>query len=220
VGAAAVAREDGGARVKVVCLHGLCRTPADWDGVRGALERVAPVMSPAVPGDSRAAVAALGTGLGPGDVVIGHSMGGIVALQLAAAHPLRAVVLTGCFFPFARNGRGWAPALVDYAAHRIAYARAARPGRGAPASGHLPGLARQGLRLLRDGVPPVLATTPVLVVHTRDDHHVPVDFARAALAAHPTWTGAILGHGGHHLHADHPPRWLAAVLPWLEVNVA
>jgi pimeloyl-ACP methyl ester carboxylesterase len=44
VGAAPVARArtgTAGAPLTVVCLHGLGRTPADWDGVRGALERVA-----------------------------------------------------------------------------------------------------------------------------------------------------------------------------------
>ena len=200
----------------VVCLHGLRRTPADWDGVRAALERAGPVCAPAVPADPGAALATARSIVAPGDVVVGHSLGGVVALRLAAERPLRALVLTGCFFPPARNGRGVARTLADYAGHRLAYARSVSPGPSPGATRALPILARQGLLALRRGTtPPVPATTPVLVVHARDDHHVPVDFALAAVAAHPPWTAAILPRGGHHLHVTDPDAWLRAVLPWL-----
>jgi hypothetical protein len=56
---------------------------------------------------------------------------------------------------------------------------------------------------------------PVLVVHARDDHHVPVDFALAAVARHPAWQARLLGAGGHHAHVRAPGRWLSAVEPWL-----
>ena len=87
-------------------------------------------------------------------------------------------------FPPARNGRGLARSLGDYAAHRAAYVRGAaaarRPGRErAPGSVRaLAPLVRHALRG-RGGEPAaVLAGTPTLIVHARDDHHVPVDFAR------------------------------------------
>jgi pimeloyl-ACP methyl ester carboxylesterase len=63
-----------------------------------------------------------------------------------------------------------------------------------------------------------MSTTPVLVIHARDDHHVPVDFALAALAAHPVWAAAILDRGGHHLHVEDPDGWLGAAIPWLNAT--
>ncbi len=60
---------------------------------------------------------------------------------------------------------------------------------------------------------PVLS--PVLVVHARDDHHVPLDFALAAAARHPAWGVRVLDEGGHHAHVARPKEWLDAVSPWL-----
>ena len=59
-------------------------------------------------------------------------------------------------------------------------------------------------------------TAPVLVVHARDDHHVPVDFALAALRRRPEWELRVLDRGGHHPHLDHPSAWMDAVRPWLQ----
>jgi fermentation-respiration switch protein FrsA (DUF1100 family) len=87
------------------------------------------------------------------------------------------------------------------------------PARGGRA---LPALARQALGLRRAARAPAVAAVPVLVVHARDDHHVPVDFALAAAAAHPAWATAILPRGGHHAHVTDPEAWPAAVAPWLE----
>ena len=56
---------------------------------------------------------------------------------------------------------------------------------------------------------------PVLIVHARDDHHVPVDFALAAAARHAGWDIRVLENGGHHAHLRAPGEWLAAVEPWL-----
>ena len=55
----------------------------------------------------------------------------------------------------------------------------------------------------------------VLVIHARDDHHVPIDFALAA-AGRQGWAVTVLDRGGHHPHVDDPERWLAAAVPWLE----
>ena len=54
----------------------------------------------------------------------------------------------------------------------------------------------------------------VVVIHARDDHHVPIDFALAA-AGREDWAVTVLERGGHHPHVDDPERWLAAAVPWL-----
>lgn len=171
----------------MVCLHGLGRSPADWDGV-----------------------------------VIGHSMGGVLALRMARERPrpLRAVVPTGCFFPPARNGRPLVETIADYAGHRVAFARRrlrdGPAGDGAEGSGRaLASLARLALGRGDPAAALATVTRSVLVVHARDDHHVPVDFALAAAARHPRWDVRVLETGGHHTHVDEPERWLAAVAPWL-----
>lgn len=61
---------------------------------------------------------------------------------------------------------------------------------------------------------------PVLIVHARDDHHVPVDFAIAAARRHPSWELALLEGGGHHAHASGSPAWSDAVRPWLAAALA
>lgn len=215
------ARSPGG-QAAVVCLHGLGRMPSDWDGVRSELERFGRVDAPLLPRDPAGALAAADSAVGAGAVVIGHSMGGVLALQLVRERPrpLRAIVLTGCFFPPARNGRGLSATIADYALHRVAFVRSAGRGDGAERSG---GSARALASLVRLAARPgalgagLAGVTPsVLVVHARDDHHVPVDFAVAAAARQPGWALEILEQGGHHAHVDHPRRWLGAVMPWLQ----
>ena len=206
----------------VVCLHGLGRGPSDWDAVRSRLEAHGALWTPSLPRDSTRALAVAANVVRPGAIVIGHSMGGVVALHLAAdaSHALGGVVLTGCAFPVARNGRTRRATAADYAGHRIAFLRSLRrtPRRsrhhGRPLAG-LSGIARV---LARPGRFDALAgsiTAPVLVVHARDDHHVPVDFALAAAARRPGWEIRVLEAGGHHAHLRSPAEWLAAVEPWL-----
>ncbi len=208
----------------MVCLHGLGRSPADWDGVRSGLQAFGTVRTPALPARPSDALAHADGVISAGDIVIGHSMGGVLALRLARERPrpLRMVILTGCFFGPARNGRALARTVGDYAAHRVAFARSAawrgrNPGpRGdsARALGSLIRLAAQAAR--HDAV---LAVSPsVLVVHARDDHHVPIDFAVGAAARQPQWDVRILDQGGHHAHMDRPELWLAAVTPWLQAS--
>ncbi len=134
----------------------------------------------------------------PGAIVIGHSFGGVLALRLARERPrpLAALILSDCFFPPARNGRGTLASLRDYGAHRVAYLRdrSRRPVQGAPVEA----TSRSGGHRRRSPAWPASAfaaptstrdadavAAPVLVVHARDDHHVPIDFALAAVARHP-----------------------------------
>jgi pimeloyl-ACP methyl ester carboxylesterase len=207
----------------VVCLHGLRRTPADWDGVRPGLEPYGEVSTPSLPPRPADALARADAEVSPGDVVIGHSMGGVVALRLAEERPrqLAALVLSGCFFPPARNGRGLGLTIADYAGHRLAFVRELARGEGGGERSEgsaraLAGLVRQAASRRGRAATASVTAPPVLVVHARDDHHVPVDFALAAAARDPGWTIHLLDRGGHHAHVRDPAAWLEAVTPWLE----
>ncbi len=208
----------------VVCLHGLDRTPSDWDGVRAGLEPFGLVRTPHLPGRPADALARADSAIRAGDIVVAHSLGGVVALRLARdkPRPLRALVLTGCFFPPARNGRSLTRTAGDYAAHRVAFVRsidlrrrdrADRPG---GSVGALASLIRLAARPGDFGATLAAVAAPVLVVHAEDDHHVPVAFALAAAARQPGWSIEILDHGGHNAHVDRPQAWLDAVTPWLQ----
>jgi pimeloyl-ACP methyl ester carboxylesterase len=204
---------------EVVCLHGLGRGPSDWDAVRGGLERYGRVSAPALPRHPDRALAAAERAVQPGAIVVGHSMGGVIALRVAAetSRSLGGIVLTGCAFPVARNGRSRRATAADYAAHRLAFLRS-RPRGVGPRTGTFAGLAAVARVLGRPGRFDAMfgsITAPVLIVHAREDHHVPVDFALAAAARHPGWDIRVLESGGHHAHLRARGEWLAAVEPWL-----
>jgi pimeloyl-ACP methyl ester carboxylesterase len=55
---------------------------------------------------------------------------------------------------------------------------------------------------------------PVLVLHGRRDRLVPVRFAEAELARHPTWRGRFFRDLGHIPQMETPGRWLAEVADW------
>lgn len=206
----------------VVCLHGLGRTPSDWDGVRAGLEPFGTVRTPRLPRDVAGARQRVDDAVKAGDIVIGHSMGGVLALRLGreSPRPLRALILTGCFFPPARNGRSPLRTIGDYASHRLAFVRSLDRSRerGEPRGGSV-GALTSLIRLAArpTGFDAALAAVgaPLLVVHARDDHHVPIDFALAA-ARSPEVAIRVLDRGGHHAHTQAPARWLGAVTPWLQ----
>lgn len=152
-------------------------------------------------------------------------MGGVQALEAAAAAPdgVRALVLTAGFFPPARAGRSLPAAAADYAAHRVAYVRwlAAQPRAPHPTGTglrQLAGLARLGLRPNRFHHLASQVQCPVLVIHAADDHVVPIAFASATAARHPTWDMLRLPAGGHNPHRDRPLDWAALVGPWLAAH--
>ena len=211
---------------EIICLHGLGRTPADWQPTRSALAAIGTVRCPSLPARPERALQALDRLIAPGAIVIGHSMGAVLTMRLLSRHPrpLRAVVLTGCFYPPARNGRSTAATIRDYGAHRIAFVRQARRertqavGRGSAIA--LGSLIQQAITPGDEESALDLLARDVLIVHARDDHHVPVDFAIAAAHRHPRWTLELLGHGGHHAHVSDPDRWSATVTAWLRARSA
>jgi esterase len=190
------------------------------------LRRIGELTAPDRPRDPAAALAAVEAATPPGAIVIGHSIGGVLALrmQARAPRPLAALVLSDSFFPPARHGRGTIESARDYAAHRVAYLRGVRGRAGAPSPasprsgglGALAGLVRLAVRRREFDAAAEAVGAPVLVVHARDDHHVPIAFAEAAVERHPGWRLAVLPSGGHHAHVTGPELWLAAVLPFLE----
>jgi pimeloyl-ACP methyl ester carboxylesterase len=209
-------------RPAIVCLHGHGRGAADWDPSRAALAALGEVTAPELRSQPQAALEQLDRVIAPGAIVIGHSMGAVTLMRLLSRRPrpLRAVVLTGCFFRPARNGRSLTASLRDYGVHRVAYLRGARFERAERASrGAVAPLASLLGAALRPGdLEPALdrAAGRVLIVHARDDHHVPVDFAVAAARRHPDWALEVLADGGHHAHVRTPAAWAAVVVPWLD----
>jgi len=194
--------------------------------VRAGLARFGEVVTPGLPRSPDRALEIIDAAVPPGSIVVGHSIGGVLALRLARERPrpLAALILSDCFFPPARNGRGTVATLRDYGAHRVAYLRALRGRSGAPVEAGsrsgglaaLAGLARLGLNRAEFDADGDAVAAPVLVVHARDDHHVPLDFALAAVARHPGWEIRVLDRGGHHAHVTRPADWLEAVSPWLQ----
>jgi pimeloyl-ACP methyl ester carboxylesterase len=190
----------------LVCLHGLGGSADEWRPAAAALgwDHVHAALPPA-----------------GAAVVVGHSFGGVEAIRLAAAHAdrVQALVLTGAFWPPARDGRTLAAALADYAGHRVAYlgelaGRGRRPRPTAAGARDLAALVRLALRPAAFHAVAARVAAPVLVVHGTLDHLVPIGFARAGARRHPAWTLTEVPGGGHWMHRDRPADWAAIVAAW------
>lgn len=194
--------------------------------MRAGLSPFGRVVSPQLPSGPAPALELLDSTISPGAIVVAHSMGAVLAMRMAKSRPrpLRAVILTGCFFPPARNGRTLGASVADYANHRVAFVRASRDQRarrgGRASVRPLASLLR--LAVLPGGLEDALSrvTPSVLIIHARDDHHVPVDYAIAAQRRRQDWTLEILDHGGHHAHVTRPAAWSPLATRWLARVVA
>jgi pimeloyl-ACP methyl ester carboxylesterase len=179
------------------------------------------VVTPELPRDVKRAQRIAAAATPDGAIVVGHSMGAIIALVMAAERgtAIRGVAASSPFFPPALNGRSVPVALSDYVTHRVAFLRQRRANRVVdPQAGGVRGLGY----LVRTAAHPSefraktdAVTSPVLIVHAADDHYVPLDFVLAAAGAHPAWQSVVLGAGGHYPHVSDPAKWLTAVDPWL-----
>lgn len=57
---------------------------------------------------------------------------------------------------------------------------------------------------------------PVLILHGRADHEVPIGWARSLHQTRPDWAYVELAGTGHVAQLEHPQLWIDAVEPWLD----
>ncbi len=226
----------------VVALHGWGRTHGDFapslgpGAPDGPLSTVAPDLPgfgatppPTVAWGSHeyaAAVAAMldaADGPGPGPVVVGHSLGGRIALRLAAARPdlVGALVLTGA--PLVPpTGRPRRPPLGFRAAralHRVHVVGEARMERARRRHGSADYRAAQGVmrdvlvRLVNERYEDALAAVrcPVELVWGDDDTEAPVVGARVLATAIPGARLTLSRGAGHLLPVTAPAELRAGV---------
>ena len=203
---------------EIVCLHGVGGHGRDWESVTTGLRSFGVVRTPDVArGRHRRSLTT--SDMRPGTVLVGHSHGALLALGLASGSAsVRGLIMTGGFYPPARNDQSYATALGDYARHRVAVAKSlasqhARPRRGGV--GALASMAVLGLHPARFHDLAAGVRIPVLVVHGTEDHYVPIDFMHAATRRYPAWDVAVLAGAGHNIHVDQPGDWLDLTTPWL-----
>ena len=212
----------GGSPAWVLALHGWRRSHGDFaavlDGPGGPLDAIAPDLpgfgaSPPPPepwGSAQYAQALIPvlSEMAPGVVVLGHSFGGRVALNLAALEPERvsALVLTGV--PLLRRAAPRRPPLRFRAVRRLAATgmidearlEAARRRRGSADYRAAEGVMRQVLvRTVAEDYAELLATTrcPVELVWGADDTEAPLVVAERALTMLPDATLTVVPGGGH-----------------------
>jgi pimeloyl-ACP methyl ester carboxylesterase len=220
----------GDAPPAVLVLHGWRRTHADFaasfgpGAPGGALPTLAPDLpgfgatpEPPAPwgsGEYAAAVARLlesddGPGAGAAVVVVGHSLGGRVAVRLAAARPdlVAALVLSGAPLVATSGRRRRAPAAFRLArlarrAHLVGEARMERARRrhGSADYRAAEGVMRDVLvRMVNEGYDDALAALrcPVELVWGDDDAEAPPAVARAVADAVPGSRLTLCPGAGH-----------------------
>jgi pimeloyl-ACP methyl ester carboxylesterase len=209
----------------VVALHGWRRTHADFAPSLGPSARCGamPTLAPDLPGFgatpeppavwgsveyAEAVTPLLGDAPGPEMVVVGHSLGGRVAVQLAARHPERvgALVLTGApLLP--RDGRVRRSPLfrAARALHRFGIVGDEQMERVRRRHGSADYRAAHGVmrdvlvRLVNERYEDALAAIrcPVELVWGEDDAEVPVATAQALVSLVPTARLTVIPGAGH-----------------------
>jgi len=212
---------------EVLVLHGWRRTHADFSSSvgpaspRGALATLAPDLPgfgatpppPEVWGSAEYAAAVAGVleaeSSGRALVVVGHSLGGRVAVQLAAHHPeaVGALVLTGApLVPRTGARRPTPPAFrMVRALHRARLVSEARLERARRRYGSDDYRAAQGVmravlvRMVNERYDDALAALrcPVELVWGDDDRDAPVEVARAIAARVPGAVVTVCEGAGH-----------------------
>jgi pimeloyl-ACP methyl ester carboxylesterase len=225
-----------------VALHGWRRTHADFAASLGPAAPAGPLacLAPDLPGfgatppppepwgspEYAAAVAHLvEETAGPSSpqplVVVGHSLGGRIAVRLAAARPdlVGALVLTGAPL-VSRSGRRPSAAFrVARALHRAGVVgdermEQARQRRGSADYRAAEGVMRQVLvRLVNESYDSALAALrcPVELVWGDDDREAPLETARALAGAIPQARLTVCAGAGHLLPVSAPDELRAAV---------
>ncbi|TAL15188.1 MAG: alpha/beta hydrolase [Frankiales bacterium] len=117
-------------RSALLLLHGLGGTAAVWDGLRAVLPPDVEVVAPDLPGHGTAAplaaysfaalAEAVAAGLDGPYAVLGHSLGGVVALELARAGHATAVVGLGIKVAWSEDDLARAAALAGKPARTFA----------------------------------------------------------------------------------------------------
>ena len=226
----------------VVALHGWRRTHADFaasigpTAPEGPLSALAPDLpgfgatpAPSEPWGSAEYATAVARLLdevqspGPGLVVVGHSLGGRVAVRLAAARPelVRALVLTGAPLVPRAGGSRRPPAAyrVVRALHRAHLLGDTRMEEARRRHGSADYRAAQGVmrdilvRLVNERYDDALSALrcPVELVWGDDDTDVPVQSARALAERIPQARLTVCAGAGHLLPLTAPAELRAAV---------
>ncbi|HZN14914.1 MAG TPA: alpha/beta hydrolase [Acidimicrobiales bacterium] len=213
-----------------LALHGWRRTHADFDGALRGLDAVAldlpgfgATPPPPTPWGSPDYAAAVAETISEPTVVVGHSLGGRIAVHLAASRPdlVRALVLTGA--PLLRRGAAaGAPSLrfrIGRALHRRrlfsdARMEALRQRYGSEDYRLAEGVMRDVLvRLLGETYDDALAaiTCPVELVWGDDDTAAPLSVANELAARLPKATLTVCAGAGHLTPLTVPDELRAAI---------
>lgn len=238
------------ARPPVVLIHGACSQPGHFDAWRAAFDEAGyACTAPALPGHKRgeramlrrsgfadyvAAVGEMVRGIPAKPILVGHSMGALIARLIAAEHCVEALVLIaplpGGRVPVTARALPFFAMVAPFVAAGMPF----RPTRGAVRRLALHGLpaaeqeaiadcfvaesgrAYRDLVLGRGRVSRRAIRCPVLVLHGRDDRLVPAHVGEGIARKHGAALDIVDGAGHWLIAPSLVPRVAAAALRWLD----